>query len=181
MLVSKLLRPLFILAGLHDLIQAGVVVHQVGHAQDAEIRDIAGQAAGVGDSQDRRPLERLLDHVVGIAQGGTEEQFGSEVAICSSGQLFRYGNQGLRLEIGFALGISEADGNLFCGRRLCGALASCTGCSTGRGGAAGAARAAACSQGCSHSKGKSECEYFFHGYSPPSFCFVQINGPLRPL
>ena len=163
--VSKLLYPVSILLSLHNLVKTGVVIHEVGHAKDAEIGNILRKTAGVGNSQNSCALKSLLKDIVGLAEGRAEEALRGEVAVGSLCELVADSQQGLGLQVSLGLSVAELDGSLlgFGGGSYCGTVSS------GSSSCGGLGLSTASDNGHRHDKYEHECDNFFHRFSSINF------------
>ena len=165
MVVSKLLYPVSILLSLHDLVKTGVVIHEVGHAKDAEIGNILRKTAGVGNGQNCRALKSLLKDIVGLTEGRAEEALCGEVAVGSLCELVADGQQRLGLKVSLGLGVAELDGSLFSsGSGICHGFFGSRSCRCGSCGLS-----AAGDNGRRHDEYEHECDNFFHRFSSINF------------
>ena len=142
-LLDQALVPALEGLGFHDLQAFLVVVHDVSHVQDADVIDIAGQTAGVGQNSDAHALQSLVDHVFLSAQlaGGVDGNLDLTVGLFSnavSSSLQTGVDHGL-----FGLGGGDLQ------------LVNLVGVSL-------AALAAAGSHAQNHDQCQHQCQYFFH-------------------
>ena len=154
--------------GSHQLHAVLVVVHDVGHVHDADVVDVAGQTACVGQDGDAHALQSLIDHVFLTAQlagridGDLHMAVGvlSDLVGSSLQALIDHGSIGLG---GGELQLKDLTG---CSRTGSGAGSS------GAGGRSGRTAAGGQGSSCSHSAADSEkrtTRDLLHVIFPPDF------------
>ena len=113
----KLLFPVGNRLRARNLVDLGVIRHDIRHLQNAVFRNVVGQTAGVRYGQDRRALNGLFKDIIRVAQSGIRKHFDVEVAVGRSFKRLFAGIQLLAFNVGVRLRIRQRERRLLPSRK----------------------------------------------------------------